>query len=89
MSNKSILGESPVKSRYSLMEDDSEQPKKKSASGSRAKPTQPKQPKGKRDYRINLALTRELGEALKAEAESQGRSVNNFVENIIREYLNR
>ena len=44
--------------------------------------------KSKRDYRINLALTRELGEALKAEAESQGRSVNNLTENIIRQYLN-
>lgn len=86
MSGKSILGDSPVKSRYSLMEDDSDKPKKKADSGSRPKPPQPK---GKRDYRINLALTRELGEALKAEAESQGRSVNNFVENIIREYLNR
>lgn len=42
---------------------------------------------GKRTYRINLALTSALGEALKAEAERQGRSVNNLTENIIKEYL--
>lgn len=42
---------------------------------------------GKRTYRINLALTPVLGEALKAEAERQGRSVNNLTENIIKEYL--
>ena len=77
MSSKSVIGESPVKSRFSLMEDDSDKPKPK------------KKAVGKRDYRINLALTRELGEALKAEAESQGRSVNNLAENIIKEYLNK
>lgn len=44
---------------------------------------------GKRTYRINLALTSALGEALKAEAERQGRSVNNLTENIIKEYLTK
>lgn len=44
---------------------------------------------GKKNYRINLALTASLGEALKAEAKKQNRSVNNLAEIIISEYLSR
>ena len=78
-------------------EEDHAQPEKKSAA-----PKKPRKPRagskaakaaeltaGKRTYRINLALTSALGEALKAEAERQGRSVNNLTENIIKEYLTK
>lgn len=44
---------------------------------------------GKKYYRINLALTEDLGEAIKAEADKQNRSVNNYIETILQEYLNR
>ena len=73
MSNKSITGSSAAKSRLDLL-DGTEQPK---------------ETKSKRDSRINLALTKDLKDALIAEAESQGRSVNNLMENIIKQYLNR
>lgn len=43
----------------------------------------------KKYYRINLALTEDLGEAIKAEADKQNRSVNNYIETILQEYLNR
>lgn len=85
MSNKSITGNSAAKSRLDLL-DETEQPKEAKPIGS--KPEIP-QTKSKRDSRINLALTKDLKDALIAEAESQGRSVNNLMENIIKQYLNR
>jgi len=41
----------------------------------------------KKYYRINLALTEDLGQAIKAEADKQNRSVNNYIETILQEYL--
>lgn len=43
----------------------------------------------KKYYRVNLALTEELGETIKAEAEKQNRSVNNYIETILQEHLSR
>ena len=43
----------------------------------------------KKYYRVNLALTETLGETIKAEAEKQNRSVNNYIETILQEYLSR
>lgn len=77
--------------------DEEGQPKKEQKKAAIKKPRKPRAGSkaakkaeyaaGKRTYRINLALTPVLGEALKAEAERQGRSVNNLTENIIKEYL--
>lgn len=51
------------------------------------KQAQKKQEKDIKNYRINLALTSSLGEALKEEAWKQHRSVNSLVEEIIQNYL--
>ena len=82
--------------------DEEEQPQPEKKEAAPKKPRKPRKPRagskaakkaeyaaGKRTYRINLALTPMLGEALKAEAERQGRSVNNLTENIIKEYLTK
>lgn len=61
--------------------------KPKKAATKKQTPKADKKPK--RAYRINLALREDIGEAIKAEAEAQSRSVNNLIEMIITEYLER
>lgn len=63
------------------------QSKPKTAAQKKQPPKTDKKPK--RAYRINLALREDIGEAIKAEAEAQSRSVNNLIEMIITEYLER
>lgn len=65
-------------------------PKKKAkteakATGAKA---EGKKKERKKYYRVNLALTEDLGETIKAEAEKQNRSVNNYIETILQEHLN-
>lgn len=68
-------------------------PKKKAKTKTEAKATgakaEGKKKERKKYYRVNLALTEDLGETIKAEAEKQNRSVNNYIETILQEHLNR
>ena len=83
--NKKLIGDNFADEYFKSI---TEQP----AAAKKAK-KEPPQPKGKaqgiRNYRINIAVPTELGEALKAEADRQNRSVNNLMENIISDYLNK
>lgn len=45
--------------------------------------------KDKRRVRVNLALTADIAEEIKAQAEAENRSVNNFIEVILRDYLSK
>ena len=63
------------------------EPKQKKASPKKPAPKPEKKPK--RACRVNLALREDIGEAIKAEAERQNRSVNNLIEMILTEYLER
>ena len=61
--------------------------KPKKAATKKQTPKADKKPK--RACRVNLALREDIGEAIKAEAETQSRSVNNLIEMIITDYLER
>ena len=64
----------------------------KPKAGKTKKPARAKteaQPKQNKTYRINLALTPDLGEELKARAEAEDRSVNKFIEIILKDYLSK
>lgn len=69
------------------------EPKKKTKAQTEAKATKAKAEGKKKErkkyYRVNLALTEDLGEAIKAEAEKQNRSVNNYIETILQEHLRK
>ena len=61
---------------------------KKSKTAKSVKPQGKK--KGKKDYyRINLALSQELGESIKAMAEAEDRSVNNYIERILLDHISK
>ena len=61
--------------------------KTKKAAQKKQTPKADKKPK--RACRVNLALREDIGELIKAEAEKQNRSVNNLIEMIITDYLER
>ena len=62
---------------------------KTEAKATGAKAEGKKKKERKKYYRVNLALTETFGETIKAEAEKQNRSVNNYIETILQEYIDR
>lgn len=64
------------------------EPKKAKTTKKDSKPQGKK--KGKKEYyRINLALSQELGETIKAMADAEERSVNNYIERILKDHIER
>lgn len=86
MSKRIITGDNPAEEMLLSWSTPKEEAPKKKTSGSR-----PKEPAKKeiRDVHVNLVLKPSLVEALKDEAWSQRRSLNNLVEEVLTAYIDK
>ncbi len=79
---------SPALSFISSASDPDEKPTAKRKPAKKKAPA-PAQSEERRDIHVNLVLKPSLADALKDEAWTQRRSLNNLVEEILTEYVNK
>lgn len=93
MMSSRIMGDlNPAEELLRGLSEDKPKTDSKAKKKSEAKATKAKAERAKKEnkyFRVNLALHRELGERIKAEAEAENRSVNNYVETILKNHFNR